>query len=223
MTAALLWRSIVVSTCLAVSAVVLTQASTSEAAPPRLPLAGFPMRLPAWDGTRSAELDPAVAAVLGADEYISRVYRSSATASPVGLFIAYYASQRDGDSMHSPLNCLPGSGWQPVTSGRERIAVQPAGDRGANVEVNRYVVEKNGERMLVLYWYHSQGRTVASEYWGKFYMVLDAIRTGRTDAALVRVMVPIASDAAGSEDEANRIGERFVQTIFAPLGHHLPA
>jgi EpsI family protein len=145
----------------------------------------------------------------------------------LGLYIGYYQSQREGDSMHSPLNCLPGAGWLPVSSGRLAIPVQAPADSASaaagTIEVNRYVVQKGGETMLVLYWYQSHGRVIASEYWGKIYMVLDAIRTNRTDAALVRVIVPMGSSGASSEQQAERLGSDFVKTIFPLLGQHLPA
>jgi EpsI family protein len=127
-------------------------------------------------------------------------------------------SQREGDTMHSPMNCLPGSGWQPVQSGHITVLTE-----GGPREINRYIVEKSGEELLVLYWYQSHGRVVASEYWGKIYMVLDAVRLNRTDAALVRVVVPISHLDPAGEKTAETLGTGFVRAMFPLLDRHVPS
>jgi EpsI family protein len=219
-------RALLLSTCLVVSAVYLARATSYEEIPIREPLAGLPMQLTAWQGTRAEDLDKEVLAVLGVDDYINRVYRRQSGAA-LGLYIGYYKSQREGESIHSPLNCLPGAGWLPISNGRMAIPVQVAADssqpaHSSTIEVNRYLVQKGGETMLVLYWYQSHGRVIASEYWGKIYMVLDAVRINRTDAALVRVIVPVVNADGASEKQAERAGSDFVQAIFPLLGQHLP-
>ena len=148
----------------------------------------------------------------------------------LGFYVGYYESQRQGDTMHSPMNCLPGSGWAPIKSGRATIPLDRASDvTGATrpgypsaIEINRYVVQKSGESMLVLYWYQSHGRVVASEYWGKLYMVLDAMRMNRTDAALVRVVIPMAGPDSASEAQAEQLGSAFVRSMMPRLAQHLP-
>ena len=222
-------RACVLSSCLLISAGYLAHATDYEQVPIRMPLAELPMQLAPWQGAGAADLDQEVLGVLGVDDYINRVYRAQAGPT-LGLYIGYYKSQREGESLHSPLNCLPGAGWLPTSSGRLAIPVQAANTAGsgqltqpATIEVNRYVVQKGGETMLVLYWYQSHGRVIASEYWGKIYMVLDAMRTNRTDAALVRVIVPVATTGGGSEQQAERAASDFVRTIFPLLGQHLPA
>jgi EpsI family protein len=121
--------------------------------------------------------------------------------------------------MHSPLNCLPGAGWSPVSFRRMDIDVPANGSVERRINVNRYVIEKGVDRQLVLYWYQAHGRVVASEYWGKFYLVLDAIRTNRTDGALVRIVAPIRS----SEDDAEAQAVAFAQALFPLLGKYLPS
>jgi EpsI family protein len=143
-------------------------------------------------------------------------------AALVGLYVGFYGSQRQGDTIHSPLNCLPGAGWVPIEQERTLIPVRstPAGpDR--TIQVNRFVIQKGLDRQVVFYWYQSRDRVVASEYWGKVYTVLDAMRHNRTDAALVRVTVPIGVDAGG-RGQAMMAGVAFVQALFPHLSKHLP-
>ncbi len=155
--------------------------------PIKQPLESCPLLISNWVGQKAPDFDERSLAVLGVDEYINRMY-TDASQKPLSLYVGYYASQRQGDTMHSPLNCLPGAGWSPVSFSRIGIPMRATEQaRDENVTVNRYVIEKGLDRQMVLYWYQSQGRVIASEYWGKFYLVLDAIRTNRTDGALVRI------------------------------------
>ena len=132
------------------------------------------------------------------DEYLNLVYSKTADL-PIGLYIGYYKSQREGDTMHSPLNCLPGAGWAPESQSYLTIPVSTSpGAAPQPITVNRYLIRKGADRQLVLYWYQSHGRVVASEYSSKIFMVLDAIRTNRTDGALVRVITPVLDEDAGA-------------------------
>ncbi len=215
----------VLAGCLLLGALVLSRANRLEAVPLSTPLSEIPLRFPSWEGQRAEDLDDKIVEVLGVSEYLNRVYRSDAGV-PVGLYVGYYKSQRQGESIHSPLNCLPGAGWLPVKKGLATVPIaasplDPTLASGFPIEINRYVIEKSGQSMLVLYWYQSHGRVVASEYWGKFYMVWDAIRTHRTDAALVRVIVPMAGGDAASEGKAERTAVEFVQSMFPLLRHYL--
>src|SRR5205085_10848062 len=117
-----------------------------------------------------------VMAVLGADDYIVRTYHDGQS-NLVGLYIGYHASQRQGDTIHSPLNCLPGAGWQPMELARTTIDV-PGGSAGAAAPMDRtrVIIQKGLDRQLVYYWYQSHRRVVASEYWGKIYTGLDSVR-----------------------------------------------
>jgi EpsI family protein len=105
----------------------------------------------------------------------------------VDLFIAYFPSQRAGATIHSPKNCLPGSGWFPVQA--DRITIHVPGHSA--FPANRYLIAKGEERELVLYWYWAHDRAVASEYAAKIYLVTDAIRMNRSDGSLVRVSIPL--------------------------------
>jgi EpsI family protein len=111
------------------------------------------------------------------------------------------------------MNCLPAAGWQPLTIGRSEVV-----SGATRVPVNRYVVQKGTDKRLVLYWYQSHGRAVASEYWSRAYLALDALRLHRTDAAMVRVISPIYRDEARAE----RSAMAFIRALLPMLGTHLP-
>jgi EpsI family protein len=212
-------RMLIVTGGLVMAALYLTSASRAEEVPPREPLSNLSMTIDGWIGRREPDLTPEILAVLGADDYTIRTYGHQG-AVPVGLYIGYHASQRQGDTIHSPLNCLPGAGWQPMEQTHAVIPVKIAPDAGASmpIEINRVIIQKGLDRQLVFYWYQSHRRVVASEYWGKIYTVLDSVRYARTDAALVRVIVPLSEGSDAAETSATS----FIQSLFPLLGRHLP-
>ena len=215
-------RIAILTICLTISAVFVARASKTEEVPPRESLSRLPYNLGKWTGREATPFEPEILAVLGVDEYISRVYRSDA--STAGLYIGYYQSQRQGDTIHSPLNCLPGAGWEPVSRTYLPVAVSthPEGP-SQDVTINKYVIRKGLERQVVMYWYQSHGRVVANEYRSKVLMVYDAVRLNRTDAALVRVVLPITASDAGAEERATAEAVDFVKAMFPTLGRYLPS
>jgi EpsI family protein len=188
------------------------QAGGPREVPLRTPLSAFPLRIDDWRGFDGPAIEPEVARVLRADDYVNRVYRDRAGA-PVGLWVAFYASQRQGDAIHSPLNCLPGTGWTPLDHTRPVLTID---DRP--LRVNRYLVQKRGDRQVVLYWYQGRGRVIASEYANKAFLLLDAFRHRRTDGALVRVTAPVLGDERG----ADRTAIDFVAALHPQLTRWLP-
>jgi EpsI family protein len=213
-------RVAVVLAGLAAGAVAVARADRLETTPLRTPFASFPMTLDSWQGVQEPPIKPAILQVLGVDDYLTRVYTRRGTRSGVGLYVGYWASQRQGDTIHSPQNCLPGAGWEPIAEGRVSIP-DPRAPNAAPLTLNRYVIQKGLARQLVVYWYQSHGRIVASEYWGKLYLMLDAARLNRTDAALVRVIVPVGQ-AADSVDAAEREALDFVRVLLPTLDGFLP-
>ncbi len=184
-----------------------------EASVVRRELKEFPAELGRWR-QRGADtrFDAQTESVLRADDYLSRDFRRATDGAYANFYVGYYASQRTGATYHSPLNCLPGSGWAMTNAGVIRIT--PAGG-GAPFEANRYIIESGGQRSLLVYWYQGRGRAVASEYWGKVYTVLDSVARRRSDGAMVRVVVPVVR----SEEEALRTATE-VAALAAP---HLPS
>jgi len=178
---------------LGVGVLVNTWAFLGEAHVDRKPLSVFPDQLGAWQKSGDQVLDGPTMEVLRASDYLLRDFRR-ADGTTANFYIGYYASQRDGASYHSPLNCLPGSGWMLSEPGKVSIA-KP---NGSAFVANKYVIQNGDYRSLMIYWYQGRGRSVASEYWGKIYTVIDSVRLRRSDGALVRVTVPIS----GSEQTA---------------------
>lgn len=173
------------------TALVLQAHSRSEYFPPRASLASLPLQIDGWTGTDDA-LDQQTLDILGPGEFLMRDYYSASQTQPldqpwINLYIAYFPTQKAGDTIHSPNHCLPGAGWIPTS----RELVRLTRPDGSSFPVNRYVVAKTGERQLVLYWFQAHGRAVASEYWAKYYLVSDSVRMNRSDGALVRLMTPM--------------------------------
>ena len=146
---------------------------------------------------------------------MERVYRRNFGEPAVDLFIAYFPSQRTGNTMHSPKNCLPGSGWDPVSSDRVEIPY-----RGGRASVNRYIIARGAERQLVLYWYQAHDRIIASEYTAKICLVVDAIRMSRTDGALVRIVTPIPPGEGLTKAQLR--AESFAQQLVPSLETYIP-
>src|ERR1700694_4913794 len=201
---------------LLIQAALFYSASRGEKVPISRPLEQFPERIGNWRTIQRGVIEKEVQEVLRADDTMSRLYAGPA---PVGvnLFIAFFKTQRTGQAPHSPKNCLPGAGWAPSASGVVNVKV--AGE-AQPIVINRYVVSRAGENSVVLYWYQSRDRVVASEYAAKFWLVADSIRYHRSDTALVRVWVPVVGNDA---DAATATGINFVQAVFPDLRRHLPS
>ena len=213
-------RIVILSAVLAAGAIGTRTASRSAALPPRTPLVQLPSEIGAWRGQNSEPFTPDILKVLGVDEYVNRVYQ--AEQDRTSLYIGFYESQQQGDAIHSPLNCLPGSGWEGLSKSYVAIPVT-INDEERDIVVNQYVVQKGLEEYVVLYWYQSHGRVIANEYRSKIFMVYDAVRLNRTDAALVRVMSRRIGSGPGAEAAAGARGVAFVKALFPLLDRYLPA
>jgi EpsI family protein len=215
------WRLLAVTGCLVVTGVALGTVTRTEATALREPLSTLPASAGGWELIQDSPLDDKVLAVLAVDEYVNRAYK--APGRPwVSLYVGYYKSQRQGQTMHSPLNCMPGAGWEPVERARVAVPAQAgAASPHAGAEINRLVIQKGVDRQLVLYWYQAHGRIVASEYWGKIYTVVDAIRMNRSDGSMVRVIVPLPSQDLSAEAAAEQAALDFVRAILPDLSKRL--
>ena len=183
------WRFWIAATLLACTTLLLNARNRAEIIPARQPLGSFPRTLGDWTSS-DVPISQEVRDILGPGDFLLRDYQDPAGGADVALFIAYFPSQRSGDAIHSPKNCLPGAGWVPVRS--DRISVAVPGH--APFMANRYLIAKGENRQLVLYWYLAHDRAVASEYAAKFYLVADSIRERRSDGSLIRVTTGLANN-----------------------------
>ncbi len=175
----------------------------------RKELKGFPKQVGAWEQTGGDEkFNNETMAVLRASDYLLRNYRSP-DGRTMNFYVGYYASQRDGATYHSPLNCLPGSGWTMKEPGK--VTISPEGREP--FVANRYLIQNGDHKELLVYWYQGRGRSTASEYWGKVYTVIDSVRLRRSDAAMVRIMTPVQGSDADALKAAGQLAAQ-VSTIL---------
>jgi EpsI family protein len=190
--------------------------SHGESTPPAKPLSQFPVRVAGYTQIIEWPLDNDTLDVLKVTDYVNRGYwQPGMNQDLMTVFIAYFRSQRTGATIHSPKNCLPGAGWNPVHSSIYQMQL----DDGRKVPINLYILRKGLDEQLVLYWYQAHGRIVASEFWGKYYLVKDALLLNRTDAALIRVTVPIQHDDV-QESQARAVA--FAKQITTDVDQIIP-
>jgi EpsI family protein len=192
-------------------------ASRSELTPPVRPLALFPGQLPDWRVTQEFPIEQEVQEVLKADDMLSREYTRATDSSQIVLFIGFFKTQRYGQSPHSPKNCLPGAGFEPIENTTIRIPVE---GRNTPIEINKYVTERGDEKSVTLYWYQGHNRVIASEYWAKYWLVLDAVKMRRSDTSIVKVVINVQNNRF---DDATKIGVDFIKVMFPYLSTTLPS
>lgn len=180
----------------------------------RKELKAFPKQVGTWEQTGGDEkFDNETMAVLRASDYLLRNYRSP-DGRMMNFYVGYYASQRDGATYHSPLNCLPGSGWTMKEPGK--ITISPEGREPFTA--NRYLIQNGDHKELLVYWYQGRGRSSGSEYWGKVYTVVDSVRLRRSDAAMVRITTPVL----GSDAEAVKAAGQLAAQVSTILPEFIP-
>jgi EpsI family protein len=185
-----------------------------EAHVERKELKDFPQTIGVWQKTGNDQiLNDETLKVLRASDYLLRDFRKP-DGSVANFYVGYYASQRSGATYHSPLNCLPGSGWMLSEPGKATVSLPD----GSSFIANKYVIQNGDYKSMMVYWYQGRGRSVASEYWGKVYTVFDSVRLRRSDGALVRVTVPIGS----SEAEAEKTAIEFASAASGVLTEFVP-
>lgn len=207
----------ILTAVLLAQAVLFYTASRGDAVPLNRPLRDFPKQLQDWRMVQEGVIEKEVQEVLRADDIVSRLYAHPDMQAPASLFVAYFKTQRTGQVPHSPKNCLPGSGWVPSDTGYLEV---PVSGVLHPIKINRYVVSKGEERSVVLYWYQSRDRVIASEYHAKFWLVADSIRYHRSDTSIIRVVVPVIQN---DEDAATQTGIRFLNALFPVLKQYLPS
>ena len=200
---------------LAGTAFLLQARGRSDMVPATEPLTRVPHSLSGWSGS-DTPIDQGTLDVLGAGDFLSRVYTQDSHSPVIGLFIGYFPTQRTGVAIHSPKNCLPGAGWAFESS--QYVDLKDA--NGKPHRVGEYIVTDGENRQFVIYWYQAHGRSIANEYKARIQMVIDAMRMNRTDGALVRVITPIMPTE--STPQARARTESFAAQLAPLLPRFIP-
>jgi EpsI family protein len=198
----------------AMGVIVNAWAYLGEAHVDRKELKDFPQTVGGWQKSGNDQiLDNETLKVLKASDYLLRDFRKP-NGPVANLYVGYYATQRSGASYHSPLNCLPGSGWILSEPGKATVSLPD----GSSFTANKYVIQNGDYKSMMVYWYQGRGRNVASEYWGKIYTVFDSVKLRRSNGAMVRVTVPIGN----SEVDAEKSAIEFASAASAVLPEFVP-
>lgn len=202
-------RVLLVAVLVAITAVFGRQArveSTTGSIAPSLPLA-----LAGWRGTDVPLLPADGTNAAGADLVLNRLYTGS-DGRQVGVYLAAYDRQRPGTSIHSPLHCLPGTGWNVLSDDLRDVDLR--GDGTSAGSVRRLLAGRGPDRIVVWYWYGIHGRMVASDLLSRVYLLRDGLWTGRNDARLIRIVVPVNGEAVL---DADRTSLAFLRAFARPL------
>jgi len=199
---------------------ILESRGDADQIPASEPLSQMPSRIGSW-AAQDVPLTDDTLEVLGKGDFLNRIYTfepsdGATRQPPISVFIGYFASQRTGQTMHSPQNCLPGAGW-PFDS-QKYTEIQDI--TGKTYKVGEYVIGNGDIKQFVIYWYQAHGRSIPNEYVAKGYMVADAIRMNRTDGALVRVITQVMPSESLESARERAVG--FTQQMAPNLPRFIP-
>jgi EpsI family protein len=206
-------RTIIIIAIMLATAALTSFAGHSEQIAPNKSFDAFPLEIDQWKGRKSS-LDVEVYNILGVEDYILANFQKDKT-SYVNLYVGFYQSQKKGDIIHSPKNCLPGAGWNIARTSVETIDM-PGFPNG--MQVLKLLLQKGPEKQVVLYWFQSRGRIIASEYMQKIWLVVDSIIKNRTDGSFVRLISPVVTD----EQSTVSLLKDFAKTVYPVLTQHIP-
>lgn len=206
-------RTIIVILLMLLTYGIVEYSAHSGVIKPLQPLSTFPQKIGPWVGAEG-KFDKEIYDILGVDDSFYANYRNNG-GNYINLYIGYYASQKEGDLIHSPKNCMPGAGWNITNTSLEEINLSDQ-DR---FKVIKLTLQKDAEKQLVLYWFQSRGRIIASEYRQKIYLVIDSITRHRTDGSFVRLIAPVN----GSEQQALNSLKDFAVKITPLLRNYIPS
>jgi EpsI family protein len=200
---------------LALGCLLLLSVQAQRSMALQAPLTQLPDPLPGYTHADFEVPDDQVQ-VAGMTSYVNRVFMKD-SADVFGLYVGFYDSQQQGKTVHSPKNCLPGGGWEPMSHRRDTLSVGTA----APAVVNRYVIANKTQQAVVYYWYQGRGRVAANEYLVKWHLLRDAAVRRRTDEALVRLVIPVTPTL--DLDEADEIARAAARRLIPTLDQFLPA
>lgn len=208
----LTYRTWMPAALMAVGAVATLSVSVQRSLPLRAPLnTTIPATLAGAKGV-DLTISPDERRVAGMSQYLLRSYGGAGGAPHYSVYVGYYENQRQGQSIHSPKNCLPGSGWEPLES--EQVTLPSS---VGPLRANKYFLRNGNQLALVFYWYQGRGRIVASEYAVKWYLLRDSALRRRSDEALVRIVVPVTASEAAAESIARRVAVELAPAVSRAL------
>ncbi len=171
-------------------------------------LKNFPQRIGEWQGLADHKFDDKVIKILKLDDYLNRDFFDGEKV--VSLYIGYYKTHRNFAEIHTPEHCQAGGGWEILKERKRELNIDGAGKKINFIEA---VYEKNKEKQVFLYWYQINGKSITNFFLYKLSVIIKSIIYHRSDAAFVRISVPVVNDDV---DEALRSGERFLKD-FVPV------
>ncbi|CAN2042485.1 EpsI family protein [Candidatus Magnetomoraceae bacterium gMMP-15] len=207
-------RTLVASCIMLLTMVVLNYLSHAERIQPNKPFSTFPSQIGKWHGTVE-HFDEQIYDKLGVDDSYLAEYKAL-DGRQVNLYIGFYQSQREGDLIHSPKNCMPGGGWNIIETGLEELNL-PDYNR---MKLIKLILQKGPHKQIVFYWFQSRGRIIASEYMQKIYLVIDSIIKQRTDGSFVRLIAPVINNDAAAALSSLK---EFTKILMPLLYEYIPS
>jgi EpsI family protein len=202
-------RVCIVLTCILITFILLQSVTGTNATPILQPLSNFPQQIGQWTLQNTRQSSEGVIDLLGVNDYIDYTYKDN-NGNIINFYVGFYESVGTTGSYHSPKNCMPGGGWGIDTTKIVKID---------QVDVSEMVIRNGNQYQVVLYWYQNRGRIIASEYWEKIYLVLDALFMKRRDGSFVRLMV---QTPGSSIEKAETLLKNFAQLSMPQLDNYLP-
>ncbi len=202
-------RALFLSLILVAFALVLYHVGAQKSVPPAKDLLTFPEDIAGFHVTKREEMSPKVIKVLGVTDYIMWDYCRQGLC--IDFYVGYFRRQEEGAMIHSPKHCMPGGGWGPISSTIIHLKT-PLG----TIPINRYLLQKGDEKILVYYWYQGRGRVVASEFKDRLYLLWDRLWRRRSDEALVRLIIPYSP-----QNEVYL--KEFTRAVYPVLRQYLPS
>ena len=202
-------RAVILAVILLAFTLVLYHVGRQKSVPPLRDLLAFPEDIAGFHVSKREEMSPKVIKVLGVTDYIMWTYCQ--THLCIDLYVGYFRRQEEGAMIHSPKHCMPGGGWAPLVSQIIKLKT-----KAGVLPINRYLLQKGDEKILVYYWYQGRGRVVANEVKDRLYLLWDRLWRRRSDEALVRLIVPYSPK---NEQELRR----FARALYPLLKKYLPS
>jgi EpsI family protein len=209
-------HTLIASALMILTMLCLRYVSQGEEIKPNKPFSTFPMKIGAWVG-KQERFDERVYDVLGVDDSFLSTYQTT-DGRNVQLYVGFYRSQREGDLIHSPKNCMPGAGWNITRTSLEELIIPNSNPK--RIKVIKLILQKGPHRQIVLYWFQSRGRFIASEYMQKIYLVMDSITRHRTDGSFVRLIAPVVG---GDEEKTLTDMKDFARLLLPVLQEYIPS